>query len=138
MDATEGRTLIEPDGGPGNEDGGASSAAQAPLRVAACMPVPQAREVLDRTAEVIALVTHRGVDVGVVTAQELAPSPTDARTVGDVMGLEVVSLDPKTDLKWTLRAYRQAAWSSAIRRRPGAMSRMIGDDHVRSRSAPQP
>jgi Mg/Co/Ni transporter MgtE len=83
------------------------------------MPVSQARAALIGAGEVIALVSNRGVDVGVVTSDDLVPSgSTPAMSVGDVMGREVVNIDPRTDLRRTLRTYREAAWSSAIRRRP--------------------
>ena len=84
------------------------------------MPVSEAQAALAAAGEVIALVTNRGVDVGVVTAEDLVgTASTPTTVVGDVMGCEVVRIDPSTDLRWTLRTYRDAAWSSAIRRRPG-------------------
>jgi CBS domain-containing protein len=120
MHATEERTVVEIQSAePGSEGGGTLSAAPAPLRVTTRTPVTDAREALDRSGELLALVTHRGVDVGIVTAQELAPGATGADTVGDVMGHEVVFIDPTSDLQTTLRTYTRAAWSSAIRRRPG-------------------
>jgi hypothetical protein len=84
------------------------------------MPVSEARAALAAAGEVIALVTSRGDDVGVVTAEDLVDNaPTSTTAIGDVMCYEVVRIDPSTDLRWTLRTYREAAWSSAIRRRPG-------------------
>ena len=91
-----------------------------PLRLPISTPVSEARVALTSTGQAIAIVTNAGVDVGVVTAEELAADgsmPTVA--IGDVMGREVVRIDPRTDLRWTLRTYRKAAWASAIRRRPG-------------------
>jgi CBS domain-containing protein len=82
--------------------------------------VSDALAALVRAGEETALVTHRGVDVGVVTIDDLTPAgPTDLRTIGDVMRREVVCIDPRTDLEQTLRTYTDAGWSSAIRRRPG-------------------
>jgi hypothetical protein len=93
-----------------------------PLRLPVCMPVSEARAALASAGEVIALVTSRGVDIGVVTAEDLAPgrSVRDP-AVGDVMEREIVSIAPTEDLHATLRAYRKAAWTSAIRRRPAAL-----------------
>jgi len=90
------------------------------LRLPVSMQVSKARAALDAAGQVIALVTNRGVDVGVVTAEDLADTgSTPTRVIGDVMGCEVVRIDPSTDLRWTLRTYREAAWTSAIRRRDG-------------------
>ena len=84
------------------------------------MPLSEARAALVSAGEAIALVTNQGVDVGIVTAEDLVTDGTSRATlIGDVMGREVVNIDPSTDLRRTVRAYREAAWSSAIRRRPG-------------------
>ena len=92
-----------------------------PLRLPIGMSVPEARAALEQAREGVAIVTNRGVDVGVVTTDDLdAEGLRSAASVGDVMGREVVRIDPHADLQGTLRTYRQAAWSSAIRRRPGA------------------
>ena len=120
MHADEGQTVVEICRRErGSEGRRASSALRAPLRLRASTSVPDARDQLARAGEVIALVTHRGADVGVVTAQDLAPGSSGATAIGDVMGHEVVCIDPTTDLQETLRTYTQAAWASAIRRRPG-------------------
>jgi CBS domain-containing protein len=104
------------------ESNGPSSPERAPLRLPVSMPVSQARAALVRADEAIALVTNRGVDVGVVTAEDLVPDRSPLpRSISDVMGREVVCVDPTTDLRRTLRTYREAAWSSAIRRRPGEL-----------------
>jgi hypothetical protein len=92
-----------------------------PMRVPVSMPVPDARAALSRAGEVIALVTNRGVEIGVVTAGELEADrcgPTGS--IADLMTREIVRTEPTRDLTRTLRAYREAAWSSAIRRGPGA------------------
>ena len=90
-----------------------------PLRFQTCTPVSEARDALSSAGEVIALVTSRGADVGVVTADDLAVDRSvGAVSVGDVMVREIVHIAPTTDLHQTLRTYRDAAWSSAIRRRP--------------------
>ena len=115
-------TTDEPDRDPAAN--GPPSSDHELLRLPVSMPVSDARVAFAAAGEVIALVTNRGVDVGVVTAEELVvPRSTPTRVVGDVMGCEVVRIDPNTDLRWTLRTYREAAWSSAIRRRPGDLPR---------------
>ena len=120
MHADEGQTVVEiRRSEQESERGPVSSAVPAPLRIRASTSVPDARDQLARAGEVIALVTHRGEDVGIVTVQDLAPGSSEATTIADVMGHEVVCIDPRTDLQETLRTYTQAAWSSAIRRRPG-------------------
>ena len=81
------------------------------------MPVSDARAALADAGQVVALVTNRGDDVGVVIAEDLVAD--ESASVGDVMGREIVRIDPGTGLRRTLRTYREAAWSSAIRRRPG-------------------
>jgi CBS domain-containing protein len=104
---------------PGREVDAPSSTEWAPLRLPIGMPVSMARAALVDEGEVIALVSDRGVDVGVVTAQDLVPhGSTPTASIGDVMGREIVNIDPTTDLRRTLRAYREAGWYSAIRRRP--------------------
>ena len=104
------------------DDPGTSRTERAPMHLPVSMPVSEARAALLAAGEVIALVTNRGVDVGVVTAEDLADTgSTPTRVIGDVMGCEVVRIDPSTDLRWTLRTYREAAWTSAIRRRPGEL-----------------
>lgn len=112
-----------------------------PLRLPVSMPVSEARDALVAAGEAIALVTDRGDDVGVVTAAELAGHESRSTTViGDVMGCEVVRIDPSTDVRWTLRTYREAAWSSVIRRRPGEAptpfdaprDAAVGPGHVRA------
>ena len=91
-----------------------------PLRLPIGMPVLDARAALASSGDAIALVTSRGFDVGVVTAEDLAPDRwMGTASVGDVMGAEIVHIPATTDLHRTLRIYRKAAWSSAIRRRPG-------------------
>ena len=113
-------TTGEPDRDPAAN--GPPSAEHELLRLPVSMPVSEARAALAAAGEVIALVTNRGVDVGVVTVEDLVvPRSTPTRVIGDVMGCEVVRIDPNTDLRWTLRTYREAAWSSAIRRRPGEL-----------------
>jgi hypothetical protein len=91
------------------------------LRLPITMSVADARAALRQAGEGIAIVTSRAADVGVVTADDLdAEGLAPAASIADVMGREVVRIDPHADLHGTLRAYREAAWSSAIRRRPGA------------------
>jgi len=93
-----------------------------PLRLPICLPVREARAALASAGEVIAMVTNRGVEVGIVTAEDLAPDRSiGAVRVGDVMGREIVRIAPTSDLQQTLRTYRDAAWSSAIRRRPAEL-----------------
>ena len=102
------------------EVNGPNSVERAPLRLPICMPLTEARAALVSADEVIALVTDRGADVGVVSGRDLvADGSSWATVVGDVLGREVVNIDPSTDLRRTLRTYREAAWSSAIRRHPG-------------------
>jgi hypothetical protein len=86
---------------------------------------------------VIALVTSRGVDIGVVTAGDLAPCRSIGDgVVGDVMAREIVNIAPTTDLHQTLRTYREAAWSSAIRRRPAAWPAGVPAQEVPTRQEP--
>jgi len=93
-----------------------------PLRLPICLPVREARAALESAGEVLAMVTNRGVEVGVVTAEDLALDRSIGGVrVGDVMGREIVRIDPTSDLHETLRTYREAAWSSAIRRRPAEL-----------------
>jgi hypothetical protein len=99
--------------------GGPSSTERAPLRLPLCMSVSEARAALADAGETIALVTNRDAEVGVVTAEDLVLDGPARALIGDVMGREVVSIDPSADLRRTLRTYNEAAWSSAIRRRPG-------------------
>ena len=101
---------------------------RAPLHLPICLPVSDARAALAGADEAVALVTNRGVDVGVVTAEDLVHVPARA-LIRDVMAREVVCIDPSTDVRRTLRTYREAAWSSGIRRRPG---------RPRARSTPAP
>ena len=105
---------------PGLEIHGTSTE-HAPLRLPVTTRVTEAREALYAAGEEIALVTELGVDVGVVTTDDLVSHGSQRATViGDVMNREVVCISPSTDLTSTVRAYIEAAWSSAIRRRPGA------------------
>ena len=98
------------------------STGRSPLHLPISMPVPEARAALAQAGEVIAMVASRGVDVGVVTTDDLAvDEATWSTRIGDVMSHEVVRIDPGADLRATLRTYRDAAWSSAIRRRPGSL-----------------
>jgi hypothetical protein len=102
------------------EGPGRSSTDRAPLRLPVCTPTPDAHAALLRAGQDIAFVTKRGVDVGVVTTEDLASDGSGrAMSIGDVMNRELVRISPSTDLTRTLRTYTDAAWSSAIRRRPG-------------------
>ena len=92
------------------------------LRFTVTTALAEAREAIERSGEAMALVTNLGADVGVVTVGDLARGArAGATTIGEVMRRELVSIDPATDLRHTLRAYSDAAWVSAIRRRPGGV-----------------
>ena len=52
------------------------------LRLPVSMPVSEARAALVAAGEVIALVTNRGDDVGVVTAEDLVDDAVDANEGG--------------------------------------------------------
>jgi len=107
--------------GPGPEGRASPSRQRPPLFVPASLPASEALALLVGSMDVIALVTHHGREVGVVTAEDLtaAHGTTDELTVGDVMGREIVHIDPRADLNQSLRIYTDAGWSSAIRRHPG-------------------
>jgi hypothetical protein len=99
------------------------STERAPLRLPVSMPIPHAQAALVRSGQEIAFVTKGGFDVGIVTTEDLASDGSGRATlIGDVMNRELVRISPSTDLTRTLRTYTDAAWSSAIRRRPGEAS----------------
>lgn len=85
--------------------------------------VRDARDVMRRTGQRILLVTSASLPVGVVTKRELwgpdGIAPSSEARVGDVLHLEVIRIEPSTDVRRTLRRYEDAAWASLFRRRPG-------------------
>lgn len=87
-------------------------------------PVRVALEVLDARHEVAAVVFEDGRPVGVVTLDALtrpglAGHEADVR-VASVMDLELVRISVGAGEHETLRAYRDAAWTSLRRRHPCA------------------
>ena len=107
-----------------------TSAEGGPLRLPVSMSLSEARAAVVSAGEAIALVTNQGVDVGIVTAEDLVTDgSTWAAVVGDVMDREIVCIDPHTDLRRTLRTYREAAWTSAIRRHPGGFVALTPEVH---------
>ena len=57
-----------------------------------------------------------GRPVGVITAAALLQQDDPCARVGDVLEWECVHIRPTADTRWTLRAYRRAAWASLRRR----------------------
>ena len=89
-----------------------------PTVVSAGDDVRTAAEVLQANHAALALVTHRGREVGVVAFADLEAALGTRQRVADVLRRELVPLAPATDLADTLAAYEDAGWKSAIRRRP--------------------
>jgi CBS domain-containing protein len=85
-------------------------------------PVRVARAVLAAAGSEAAVVIDQDRPVGVVTGAALAGHrgtlPAPNTPIGDVMDLEVVSIEPDADEHETLVAYQDAAWRSLLRRHP--------------------
>ena len=84
--------------------------------------VQEGQDLMRRTGQRILLVTSGSLPVGVVTKSELwsaGAGPASEGRIGDVLRLELVRIAPWTDVEGTLLRYRDAAWASLFRRRPG-------------------
>ena len=89
--------------------------------------VEEARRVLAADDGAGLVVFDQTTAVGVVTRRALegasGPPPRPGARLEDMMDGEVVELAPGADVATTLRKYREAAWRSLRRRRPGSARR---------------
>ena len=133
----------------GGRTEGSASTERVPVRLPDSMSVSEARVVLRGAGEAMALVTHRGADLGVVTVEDLASgggsagqhrSPTSCavrsctsgragprQTVQDLQGGCVVLRDPPSPWRNAVTVHR-ATW-----RRSGRMSVATDEDVWRQR-----
>jgi hypothetical protein len=85
----------------------------------------EARELVRETGQSVLVVTSGTEAVGIITAPELwagGVGPRAETTLGEILAWELVKMRPDADVDQTLRRYRDAAWASLFRRRPGRRS----------------
>lgn len=93
------------------------------VTIEATATVGEARGLLRETGQDVLVVTSDSRPVGIITKAELwalgVHAPRDDSLVEDLLRWELVESQADLDVERTLRRYRDAAWASLFRRRPG-------------------
>jgi hypothetical protein len=98
------------------------------LRVAtitATATAHEARQLIRETGQSVLVVTNGAEAVGIITEAELwagGGGPRGNATLNDILVWELVKMRSDADVEQTLRRYRNSAWASLFRRRPGRRS----------------
>ena len=94
-------------------------ATPSPLVLPSSTSILAARARMLEAGQALALVTHRGHEVGVISVEELdGGAEDDGEPVNDILCRELVHVDPWAEGRRTVVAYREASWASLRRRRP--------------------
>jgi hypothetical protein len=82
--------------------------------------VRAARDLVRETGQGVLVVTRASQAVGIITKAELwGPGVGVYALVREILNWELVAIRPDADVDHTLGRYRDAAWASLFRRRPG-------------------